>query len=444
MPLLLPLLAMALLVVVLSMLAIATVRADTPVVTDIRVARHDGGATRVVLDVSTAVDFSVFSLADPYRVVVDLPEVGWRLPARPLPGATGLFARVRYGLFKPGTSRVVLDLSGPGAVAGSFIMRPSLTAGPGARHRLVVDLVPTGHAAFMKGVGTRHRATVVQAPAEPEEDDDDNTVALPAVAAPAAPAATPTPTRVAVRRFPFQVAPRKPRLGPVRYVVALDPGHGGADPGAIGVSGIYEKHLTLAVAREVKQKLEAGGGFKVVLTRDRDKFIRLRDRIARARAAGADLFVSIHADSIPNRRIRGLSVYTLSEKASDREAAALADKENKADLIGGIDLTNESPEVTNILIDLAQRETMNESVRFAATLVAALRKETRLLRNSHRFAGFVVLKSPDVPSVLIELGFLSNRTDERNLRRKEYRGQLASAIDRAVRAHFARVEEASR
>jgi len=170
----------------------------------------------------------------------------------------------------------------------------------------------------------------------------------------------------------------------------------------------------------------------------------LRDRIAVSREAGAELFISVHADAIKNSAIRGLSVYTLSEKASDKEAAALADKENKADLIAGIDLSKETPEVTNILIDLAQRESMNQSAHFAARLVKELARETKLLRNTHRFAGFVVLKAPDVPSVLMELGFLSNRQDEAALKRKSYRAKLIAAMARAADAYFSRIEEAVR
>ena len=174
------------------------------------------------------------------------------------------------------------------------------------------------------------------------------------------------------------------------------------------------------------------------MTRDRDIFVRLRERIAMARAAGADLFISLHADSIKNRRVRGASVYTLSEKSSDREAADLAAKENKADLIAGIDLTGESTEVTNILIDLAQRETMNHSAVFASVLVGEMRKRVKFLRRSHRFAGFAVLKAPDVPSVLIEMGYLSHAGDERRLLNPAYRAALAGAIANAVGLYFDR------
>jgi N-acetylmuramoyl-L-alanine amidase len=227
-------------------------------------------------------------------------------------------------------------------------------------------------------------------------------------------------------------------------VIVIDPGHGGDDPGAIGVSGTYEKNITLAAARDVRNELQRLGGYRVVLTRERDKFIRLRDRVAFGRDAGADLFVSLHADTMPNRQVRGASVYTLSETASDAEAAALAVQENKADLIAGVDLTQETSEVANILIDLAQRETMNRSAQFAALLVDELRRETRLLRNTHRFAGFAVLKAPDVPSVLVELGFLSNRRDEKMLRTKAYRQKLAAAIARGIDRYLVGVEEAFR
>jgi len=219
--------------------------------------------------------------------------------------------------------------------------------------------------------------------------------------------------------------------------VVIDPGHGGIDPGTTGRrKRVFEKHITLAMARRLKRELDNGGRYKTVLTRTRDVFVRLRDRIARARGSGADLFISLHADSMANSRIRGASVYTLSERASDKEAAALAAKENKADLIAGMDLSANSKQVTDILIDLAQRETMNHSVRFARILVDEMRKSTRFLRKSHRFAGFAVLKAPDVPSVLLEMGYLSNAEDEARLIQPRYRARLAKAIARAIDRYF--------
>ena len=219
----------------------------------------------------------------------------------------------------------------------------------------------------------------------------------------------------------------------------LDPGHGGVDPGAVGVSGIYEKEVTLAMAREIKRQLETTGRFKVVMTRDDDVFVRLRDRIAKARTAEAELFVSIHADAMRNRETRGASIYTLSENASDDEAAALAARENRADIIAGVDLSHENKTVMNILIDLAQRETMNHSASFAHILVEELAREIQLVPlKPHRFAGFAVLKAPDVPSVLVELGYISNKADEQLLTRPHYRTKVAASLVRAIERYFAR------
>jgi N-acetylmuramoyl-L-alanine amidase len=377
------------------------------VVTDVRVGLH-GRATRVVLDFSKSIKYSVFTLADPYRVVIDLPEVGWRLPARPLPSRRGVFEKLRYGLFKRGNSRVVVDTTGPIAIDKDFLMVPA--AGRG--HRLVLDLVPTSRAKMLK---MARRA--VQ------------------------PAASPS---MAAHRSPFPLPPRKPLRLRIKRTIAIDPGHGGIDPGATGISGIFEKNITLDVARILKRQLQQTGRYRVVMTRDRDVFVRLRERVALGREAGAELFVSLHADAIKNRKIRGLSVYTLSEKGSDREAEELADRENKADLIAGVDLSDKDEQLQGILIDLAQRDTKNDSVRFAMALVKELRRDTKLLRNSHRFAGFAVLKAPDVPSILVELGFLSNPSEEKALRQKKYRAKMAAAVVRAVDAHFRRIEQAER
>ncbi len=259
--------------------------------------------------------------------------------------------------------------------------------------------------------------------------------AIPAVA-PAPPPAQALPvTPVAAPVMAPLPTPRRAH-GDGKPVIVIDPGHGGVDPGATGVSGIYEKYITLALARELKAQLERTGRFHVHLTRDRDVFIPLRERVAIARRYGADLFISLHANVVNDPQIRGLSIYTLSQTASDTEAQALADKENKADLISGVDLSHESADVANILIDLAQRETMNRSAAFASDIVAALRHETVLLTNTHRFAGFAVLKGPDVPAVLIETGYLSNEAEERDLRTPAYRARLARAITHAVVRFF--------
>ena len=218
-------------------------------------------------------------------------------------------------------------------------------------------------------------------------------------------------------------------------LIIIDPGHGGIDPGAIG-NGTMEKTITLAVAKALKKELLATGRFRVELTRDKDVYIPLRDRFKLARDDSAELFISLHADSHANSKTRGASVYTLSENASDSEAEALAAKENKSDVIAGVDLTNESKVVTGILIDLAQRETTNLSARFAKMLVKSLKRDTLMLEQSHRFAGFAVLKAPDVPSVLLEMGYISSDEDQRLLTNKSHQKGLAQAISRAIQSFF--------
>lgn len=394
-------------------------------VSDVRVGLH-GERTRIVLDLDRGVDFNVFTLPEPYRVVLDLPEVDWSLDLANLPENKGALTKMRYGLFTPGTSRMVFDVKSPVLVQKSFILKPV----EGQRWRLVLDLAPTSETVFLETLAAQRAQ---------ERKRLDDLVASAAQTEPQA--ARPAPARPIVPGLAM-VPPPKPKV-PGRRIIAIDPGHGGVDPGTIGASKTYEKHVTLALGRELKKSLEATGRYKVVMTRDRDIFLRLRDRVKVAREAGAELFISVHADSIRNRKTRGLSVYTLSEKASDKEAAKLAAKENKADVIAGIDLTAESADVTNILLDLAQRETMNQSARFAKELVGELRREVKLLRNTHRFAGFAVLKAPDMPSVLVEAGFLSNRQDERNLNSSAYRRKLAQAIVRGVDRHFTGIEEAA-
>lgn len=367
--------------------------------------------TRVVFDLSENVPFSLFTLADPWRVVIDLPEMDWRFSEQGAVSNNGLITALRYGLFRPGNSRVVLDLGRPAQVRDAFILPPNGTNG----WRFVLDLGNTSAEAFLRTAGPGNRV----GPFRPDE------TAVQEAAHPR----TPDPQH--------QAANAKP-------VIVLDPGHGGVDPGAIGVSGIYEKNLVLAASREFKTMLEATGHYEVHLTRDRDVFLPLRDRIQVARRHNADLFVSVHADSVRNANVRGLSVYTLSDQASDAEAAALAEGENKVDVIAGIDLSHESREVTSILIDLAQRETMNLSARLADKLIAEMQREVNLLPRSHRFAGFAVLKSPDVPSILMEMGYLSHREEERLLRTEAYRRKLGGALVRAVDLYFSNMQRASR
>ncbi len=219
--------------------------------------------------------------------------------------------------------------------------------------------------------------------------------------------------------------------------VMLDPGHGGQDPGAIGVRGTREKFVALDTARAVGKLLEGTGRYRVLMTRVDDEYIPLQGRVEKAQAAGADLFISIHADANRNHRIRGASVYTLSEKASDAEAADLAARENNSDRVAGIDMSKHEPIVNEILYDLARRETNNLSQRFAQALVGELGRQVLLMDNTHRSAGFVVLKAPDIPSALVELGCLSNAYEERELNQAKYQQKLAQSLARSVSDYFA-------
>jgi len=224
-------------------------------------------------------------------------------------------------------------------------------------------------------------------------------------------------------------------------VVVIDPGHGGVDPGAKGPSGVWEKQITLGYAKALREALLKTGRYNVVLTRDDDRFILLRQRVELARKAGGAVFVSLHADAAPEASLRGLSVYTLSEKASDVEAEALAARENKADVVAGMDLTHESNDVAGILISLAQRESMNKSALLADQLVMHIAGKSPLLRNTHRFAGFAVLKAPDIPSVLVEIGFLTNAKDEKRIQTKSNRDALVQGMVRGIDAYFKAVQK---
>ncbi len=405
-------------------------------VSGVRAGNH-GETTRFVLDLNRSVNFRVFTLANPYRVIVDLPDVDWVAPDVAMPKPIGYIMSFRHGMFRPGNARIVIDLTGPAGIKEAFVIAPR----DGASWRFVLDLQPVTHAAFMSRQGTPPEAG-----AEPVAMTSPSTppAAVQPQPAPEPPGVlqAPQPPRQAVS-LPVPSAPDK-RASGRRPVVVIDPGHGGVDPGAISVTGMYEKTLTLTTAKQLKQALERYGRYQVVLTRDKDIFLPLRDRVAKARAVGGELFISLHANVIADPNISGLSVYTLSEKASDKEAQALADSENKADMIAGLDLTHESPEVTNILIDLAQRETMNLSAGFAADMVDEIARYTKLLRNTHRFAGFAVLKAPDVPSVLIELGYLSNEREEQMLRTAEYRAKLADALARSIDRYFLNIQKAQR
>jgi len=364
----------------------------------------DEKKTRLVVDLSRKVEISVFALADPYRVIVDLPDVTFDLPAAAGRLGRGLVAAYRYGLVGPGKARIVLDTKGPVAVDRSFV----LAEFDDQPARLVIDLVASDRASVQ-------RESVAQKP-----------VAM---------VAPPTPLDAAPR--PVE---QKPAAGEGRPTIVIDPGHGGGDSGAHSANGDEEKAVVLAVAHRLREKLERLGRYRVVMTRTDDAFVSLADRVKIARDNQAALFISIHADFLSKREgdARGATVYTVSDRASDAEAARLAEKENKADLIAGMDLSAQSQDIVNILYDLTHRETRNFSSLFQRTLVGQMKAGGILThQDSMRSAGFVVLKAPDIPSVLLELGYLSNDEDAKNLMSDAWRNKVAESIVGAIQSFFA-------
>lgn len=370
---------------------------NLPIVLSARIGEHQD-RTRFVIELSDPVNLRTFTLTNPDRVVVDLPEVAWRLGTPPRPTGFGSVKSYRYGVFRKGNSRMVIDLSRPVSISEPLVIPPS----NGFGYRVVIDLFPTDRGKFNTNAGW-------PADLKARETDAERLNALVAEGA----------------------------KSPGRKVIVIDPGHGGLDSGTNGVNGILEKDLVLAEGLKLAKVLKAEG-FSVHMTRDSDVFIPLPERVAIARKLRADLMISLHADSNPDPDVNGLSIYTLSDGRSDREAAALARRENQSDIIAGVDLSNADGPVAPILIDLAQRDTINRSSRFAETAITQLKSATDILaRSPHRAASLAVLVAPDVPAVLIELGYLSNRSDAAQMNTEAWRSKVARAIAGAVDRHFA-------
>jgi N-acetylmuramoyl-L-alanine amidase len=367
-----------------------------PVATDVRLGGDDK-QTRFVMDFDRPIDMAAFTLADPYRVVVDMPQVVFKLSPKVGDEGRGLVKAFRFGLIMQGGSRIVLDTKGPVRVEKAF----TIPAADGQPARLVLDLVATDRDSYLRNIAQENRPqrTAAKHNNDPMPKDDDP-----------------------------------------RPLIVLDPGHGGIDTGTRGLDGTNEKDVVLAFAQTLREKLEASGKYRVAMTRTDDTFVPLNERVHFARARNASLFISIHADSVPRAegQAEGASVYTLSEKASDAEAARLAESENRADVIAGVDLTAEPNDVANILVDLAQRETKTFSLQFARSAVGELKSTARLHKRPLKSAGFVVLKAPDVPSVLVELGYMSTRDDLKQLTSTAWRTRTATAMAQAVDVFFMR------
>jgi len=365
---------------------------DFPIANEVRLG-GDEAQTRFVVDLSQKIDVRAFTLANPYRVVIDMPQVTFQLPAKTGDKGRGLVKAFRFGLVMQGGSRIVLDLARPARIERAFV----LDAANEQPARLVLDLAAIDRDTFMRIIALENRAPERSRRAEPE-----------------------------------------PKSADPRPLVVIDPGHGGIDNGTRAASGEIEKTLVLEFGLLLRDRIEKSGKYRVVMTRTDDTFVPLADRVNFARARGASLLISIHADALArgDGDAQGATIYTLSETASDGEAARLAEAENRADVIAGIDLSSEPDDVADILIDLAQRETKTFSVQFARTLAGEMRNAARLHKNPLKSAGFRVLKAPDVPSVLLELGYVSNRQDLKLLTSDAWRGRTADTIAQAIDTYF--------
>jgi N-acetylmuramoyl-L-alanine amidase len=374
--------------------SITAVTNDLPVASDVRLGGDDS-QTRMVVDFSQKVEIRAFALADPYRVVIDMPQVAFKF--RPKTGETrrGIVKAFRFGLVMPGGSRMVIDLARPARIDKAFV----LDAANDQPARLVLDLTAVDRDTFMRLIAPESRA--------------------------------PETAR-------YDPPPSNRNGSDPRPLLVLDPGHGGIDNGTQAATGELEKSIVLEFCLLLRDKIEKTGKYRVVMTRTDDTFVALRDRVALARSRQASLFISVHADALRRGegQAQGATVYTLSERASDARAARLAEAENQADVIAGLDLSAEPKDVAGILIDLARRETKTFSVQFAQGLIGAMKTSVRLHQSPLKSASFVVLKAPDVPSVLVELGFVTTKSDLQSLISTDWRERTAQAMAHAIDAFF--------
>jgi N-acetylmuramoyl-L-alanine amidase len=378
-----------------------------PVATDARLAGDDQ-QTRLVIDISRKIDMRAFALADPYRVVIEIPQVNFQLPPNAGERGRGIIKAFRWGLVMAGQSRIVVDLAGPVRVRKAFVLDRT----DGQPARMVLDLVAVDRETFLRAAAIdNHLPRPPLASPPPQAEDREGAAQRDGAEAPADP----------------------------RPLVILDPGHGGIDPGTRAPSGEVEKDIVLEFASALRAKLEALGKYRVMMTRTDDTFVELSERVRFARQRQAQLLISIHCDALARGEgeAEGATVYTLADKASDAEAQRLADAENRADVIAGVDLAAEPDEIADILIDLAQRETRTFSAEFARDVVKEMRAAARLHKRPQKSAGFRVLKAPDIPSVLIELGYVSNPRDLKHLVSETWRSAAGDAVVHAVNTYFA-------
>lgn len=441
----------------LTVLAMPQAEAGTAPLFAVQLTANTAG-TKVTIGVGQTAPYHVVPLS-PERIAVDFDGVTL-IPASTVANGLGLVRSYHAEAINGGV-RLVLDLARPATVASSQALSAS---------RVLIELTPgAAPATRTTALPLPRPPALAPIPAKPllhndgpRDDGPDEIAALIAEPPPAAVPPPPKPSSKPVAAKPVEPEPREDPVTPVaavvdplpakkggrtmesiispRRTIVIDAGHGGIDPGAESVAGYHEKEITLATARVLARTLEATGRYKVVLTRDSDVYLKLHERVARARAAHGDMFISLHADSaVADRSTRGASIYTLSETASDAESERYAQRENRADAIGGVTLGDQSDDVAGILVDLTVRETVNDGNRLAGMMVDSLGGHGVMLlpTTPHRSAGFAVLKSPDIPSVLIEMGYLSDMADARALADPRHQQQIAGAIADGIDRYFA-------
>ena len=361
--------------------------------------------TKFVLDISKPVDFSVFALAEPYRLVIDLPNLSFEMAHAMTQVERAMVRNFRFGNFGDTRSRIVLDLAGPAKVSKAYNL-PAVDANAA---RAVIELVAVNEREFAE----QSLRDLIRVKAGEDKQDDGGSLMV-------------------------QPLPKNPKQADPRPLVVLDPGHGGIDSGATSPKGLVESNLVLDFALALRAHLVKEGKVRVAMTRETDKFVSLSKRVAFARSRHADLFVSIHADTVRQSYVRGATVYTLSDKASDDVAADVANRENRSDLLAGLEIEEKDDVVADILIDLTRRETANHSSLYSRTLVGALKSNIRLAKRPQRSAGFKVLKAPDIPSVLLELGYLSNKQDQSALTSEDWQKKTIQSISKSINLFFSR------
>ena len=373
--------------------------------------------TRLTLESASPIQYSLSTVKNPDRVVVDLERVALtteleKLPAK-IDAADPYIQTMRIGRYKPGVVRLVLDLK-TAVTPQAFVLKPVGDYG----HRLVLDIYPVVPPDPLMAFLNENATGMLR-----DEVKPDNPLGV---------TATPKAAR-------GTESPRKNKLEMIRLItVAIDPGHGGEDPGAISRSGTHEKNITLAIARKLKAKIDKEPNMRAALTREGDYFISLPMRLVKARQLNADLFVSVHADAFIKPHAKGSSVYALSERGATSAAARwLAKKENEADLIGGVNLDIKDPYLKQTLLDLSQTATINDSLKLGREVLLEIGDINHLHKNDVEQAGFAVLKSPDIPSILVETAFISNPDEEKKLKDTAYQDKLAEAILAGIKHYFA-------